>query len=368
MQVSTSANPRGHVVSRAPDGGPPGGGGAAPADPPSDGAGPASALRRWLHPRKIGAVYLWLAIIVVLSIVEPDLFLTDSTARAIANNYAIAGMAALAVLIPLVAGTFDVSVGATMSLSSVVVGKLLLETDTPMAVAIAIGVLMGALVGLANGIVVVVLRIPSLIGTLAVSGIVGAIAVGVSGNRTLAGPRLFGDFSEDLAQADISGFTRPVVFVLVLMVVLGIVLEQTQVGRYLYAVGFNAQASHLAGLRVAALKIGALVAGGVLAAFTGVVLTARLASAAPSIGNPYLLPAFAAVFLGATQFRDLRFNAWGTAVAVFMLGTGQYGLLLVGAPSWTADVFQGIALIGAVGLTHFGSRRGGVAGDGAGMA
>lgn len=354
-------------MSRAPDGDPLAGTPTAAAAPPG-GGGAAAVLRRWLSPRKIGAVYLWIAIIVVLSLVEPELFLTDSTARAIANNYAIAGMAALAVLIPLVAGTFDVSVGATMSLASVVVGKLLLETDTPMWVAIALGVAMGALVGLVNGIVVVVLRIPSLIGTLAVSGIVGAIAVGVSGNRTLAGPGLFGTFSEDLAQSELFGYTRPVAFVLVLMLLLGLVLEQTQVGRYLYAVGFNADAARLAGLRVAALKIGALMAGGVLAAFTGVVLTARLASAAPSIGNPYLLPAFAAVFLGATQFRDLRFNAWGTAVAVFMLGTGQYGLLLVGAPSWTADVFQGVALIGAVGLTHLGSRRGGVAGDGAGLA
>ena len=70
------------------------------------------------------------------------------------------------------------------------------------------------------------------------------------------------------------------------------------------------------------------------------------------------------MFLGATQFRDLRFNAWGTIVAVFMLGTGQYGLLLAGAPSWSTDVFQGAALIVAVGITHFGSRNSGAAGEG----
>ncbi len=255
-----------------------------------------------------------------------------------------------------------------MSLASVVVGTLLLETQLPMGVVVLIGVGVGAVVGLVNTIVVVALRIPSLIGTLAVSGIVGACAVGVSGNRTLAGPRMSADFSQQFAQAKQIGFTRPVLFVLILMVVLGLVLEQTQLGRYLYAVGFNSEAARLAGLRVAALKGISLVVGGTLAAFAGVVLTARLASSTPAIGNPYLLPAFAAVFLGATQFRNLRFNAWGTVVAVFMLGTGQYGLLLAGAPSWTADVFQGVALILAVGLTHFGSRRTGTSTEGAGIS
>jgi ribose transport system permease protein len=150
------------------------------------------------------------------------------------------------------------------------------------------------------------------------------------------------------------------------MVILGLFLEQTQTGRYLYATGFNADAVRLAGLRVSLLKCGAILVGSTLAALAGVVLTARLASATPTIGNSYLLPAFAAVFLGATQFRNLRFNAWGTVVAVFMLGTGQYGILLIGAPSWAGDLFQGLALIAAVGITHFGSRRSGLAAEDSG--
>ncbi|HTN99730.1 MAG TPA: ABC transporter permease [Microthrixaceae bacterium] len=336
----------------------------AEADTEVDGVGGTTSSRQnlkgLLSPRKIGAIYLWAAIIVLFGILKPDLFLTVDTLKAIGNSYSIAGLAALAVLLPLVTASFDVSVGATMSLAGVVVGKLLLETSLPITVVVLIGLGVGLLVGLANTIVVVVLRIPSLIGTLAVSGVVGAFAVGVSGNQTLAGPRLSAEFSQQLAQAKILGFTRPVLFVLVLMVVLGLLLEQTQLGRYLYAVGFNANAAHLAGLRVAALKCFSLMMGGMIGAFAGIVLVARLASATPATGTPYLLPAFAAAFLGATQFRNLRFNAWGAVVAVFMLGTGQYGLLLLGAPSWTADVFQGLALIFAVGLTHFGSRQSGI--------
>jgi ribose transport system permease protein len=217
----------------------------------------------------------------------------------------------------------------------------------------------GAAVGLVNSVVVVALRIPSLIGTLAVMGIVGAVAIGVSGNKTVSGPRLAGSFGE-IAQGSVHDFAWPVIYVVVLMILLGIFLEQTQTGRYLYATGFSADAARLAGLRVARLQTGSLVIAGILGAWAGIVLTAQLSSSTPSAGSSYLLPAFAAVFLGATQFRDLRFNAWGTVVAVFMLATGQYGLLLSGAPQWTPDVFQGTALIAAVGVTQIGSRRRGV--------
>ena len=100
-----------------------------------------------------------------------------------------------------------------------------------------------------------------------------------------------------------------------------------------------------------------MVLSGVLGAFAGVILTAHVASASPNSGDTYLLPAFAAVFVGATQFKAKRFNALGTLIAVYMLGTGQYGLVIAGAPTWTPNLFQGVALIAAIGLTHLGSSR-----------
>jgi len=311
----------------------------------------------WWSPRKIGAIYLWIAIIILFGAMEPDLFLSDQTVKGIANSYAITGIAALAVLVPLVAGVFDVSVGATMTLTGIVVAKLLSETSLPIWVIVLIGLGCGLVVGLMNSIVVVVLRIPSLIGTLAILGIVEAIAVGVSGNQIISSTRLSGEFSRDIVASQVFGFTRPVIYVLVIMVILGLFLEQMQVGRFLYAVGFNAPAARLAGLRTKSLQFVAFLIGGMVAAVAGMVLAGSVSSASPGAGSPYLLPSFAAVFLGATQFRDLRFNAWGTIVAVFMLGTGEYGLLLVGAPRWMPDVFQGVALIIAIAITQFGGRE-----------
>ena len=315
-------------------------------------ARPHASWLGWLAPRRIGAVYVWLMIIAVFASIKPEVFWSAQTASGIANSYAVAGLAALALLVPLSAGTFDISIGATMSLVGVVVSKLLLSTSLPIIVVVLLGLLVGVAVGLVNSIIVVGLKIPSIIGTLAVLGIADALAIGVSGNATLSGPRLSGSFSSGLTGAAFSDYGWPFIYVLVLMLMLGVVLERTQFGRFVYAVGFNPAAARLAGLRVPLLQLVSLVLGGMIAAAAGIVLTAQLSSSTPSSGDSYLLPAFAAVFLGSTQLRSPRFNAWGTVVAVFMLATGQYGLLLVGAPSWTPNVFQGVALIAAVALTR----------------
>lgn len=335
-----------------------------PAEPtaPRQGDRPSPSQRgpswRWLSPRRIGAIYVWAVIILVFGVMKPALFLANQTASGIADSYAVAGIAALALLVPLSAGAFDVSIGATMSLVSVVVAQLLLTTKMAAWLIVLLGLAIGLAVGVINSVIVVILKVPSLIGTLAVMGIADALAIGVSGNATLSGPRLSGAFSSGLVSNVVSNYQSPVLYVLILMLVLGILLERTQFGRYIYAVGFNASAARLAGLRVQLLQAASLIIGGLIAAWAGIVLTAQLSTSTPSIGDSYLLPAFAAVFLGSTQFRAPRFNAWGTVVAVFMLATGEYGLLLSNAPSWTPQVFQGVALIAAVAFTRVGTRRG----------
>ena len=214
-------------------------------------------------------------------------------------------------LVPLVAGVFDVSVGATMTLTGIVVAKLLSETSLPIWVIVLLGLGCGLVVGLMNSIVVVVLRIPSLIGTLAILGIVEAIAVGVSDNQIISSTRLSGEFSRDVVASQIFGFTRPVLYVLIIMVVLGLFLEQMQVGRFLYAVGFNAPAGAVGGPPHEVPPV-----RGVSHRWDDRVdrrhgpRRLRLVRVHQERVRQYLLPSFAAVFLGATQFRDFRFNVW----------------------------------------------------------
>ena len=131
------------------------------------------------------------------------------------------------------------------------------------------------------------------------------------------------------------------------------VMENTPLGRRVYATGGNEAATRLAGVRTHLVITGAFVASGTVAAGVGVLLASRLGTGDPTSGPSFLLPAFSAVFLGATQFRAGRFNVWGTIVAVYVLAVGVKGLQLAGAPVWIPDLFNGGALLLAVGLANF---------------
>lgn len=306
-------------------------------------------LREALSYRNIGAIYVWILLIVIFSIWKPSLFPHIQTAKTILNEYSVTAIAALSLVVPLATGLFDLSVGATMGLTGIVSGWLLTHTGMSPAVAFLLAVLVGVAVGFFNSLVVVVMRIDSFIGTLATGAILSAVTLGVSGDQTFTA-RLNGGFAKT-ASANLGGVQVPVLYMLVLMAVIGYFLEQTVFGRYSYATGYSAEVARLVGVRVRRLRTASLVISGTLAGFAGVVLTARIQAADPSNGPSYLIPAFSAAFLGATQFRHGRFNPWGTVVAVLLLGTGSVGLLLAGSPNWAPQVFQGAVLIAAVGLT-----------------
>ena len=121
------------------------------------------------------------------------------------------------------------------------------------------------------------------------------------------------------------GITVPTYLMIILAFVVWYVLERTPVGRRMYAAGYNPDGARLAGVNVARLKIGALIAGGVIAAIAGVLLTSRLNTGEPTVGPGLLLPALTAVFLGSTQFKGGRFNVWGTVLAVYVLAVGHQG-------------------------------------------
>jgi ribose transport system permease protein len=122
----------------------------------------------------------------------------------------------------------------------------------------------------------------------------------------------------------------------------------------MYAIGFDAETARLTGLPVARLRTISLLVSGVIAAFAGIILAASVGSADPNVGASYLIPAFSATFLGATQFRGGRFNTWGTLVAVFLLATGDYGMIEVGGPTWATSIFEGVVLLIAIGFVSQG--------------
>jgi ribose transport system permease protein len=308
-----------------------------------------------LSYRNIGAVYVWGVLIIIFSVWKPSLFPTSQTAKTVVNQYAITGLAALAVVMPLAAGVFDLSIGSTIGFAGVFAGWSLNTLGLPLGLAVALTLVAGLAIGALNAIVVVKMNIDSFIGTLATGSIIGAATLWVSGNEIIVG-KVSGNFTK-IASTSIAGVQLPVIYMLVAMLVLGFVLEQTVFGRRVYASGYGPEVSRLVGLRVGRIRTLSLLFSGLVGSFAGIALASRIGSADPSVGPEYLIPAFSAAFVGASQFRHGRFNPWGTVVAVLMIGTGSVGLLLAGTPSWTPQVFQGAVLIAAVGITQLQRRR-----------
>ncbi|MEV0637440.1 ABC transporter permease [Streptomyces sp. NPDC050619] len=301
--------------------------------------------------RNIGAVYVWLLIAVLFSLWAPDTFPTVTTVKQVLNGNAVAGLVALSVVLPLAARVFDLSVAFTMSLTSVLTAYFMVSAGLGAGTAIALAMTAAALIGVVNGIVVVVLRVDSFIATLATGALIQSLITMVTNDSSITGVQLLAKPFANIAQLDAGGITLPVLYLLLAATAIWFLLEHTATGRRLYATGFNADAARLQGVRTNRLRFLTLVASALLSGLAGVVFASSVGSGSPTAGTPYLLSAYAAAFVGATQLRAGRFNAWGTVIAVLLLGTGITGLGLATSAQWAASLFTGSVLIVALVLT-----------------
>jgi ribose transport system permease protein len=310
---------------------------------------PSPRLRQWLSVRNIGALYVLLLICVVFALWVPETFLTWQTVKIIANDHAVTALLALSLIVPLAAGVYDLSIGYSMGLAAIVVAWLMAHTGVGVSTAIALAMLSALAVGLVNAVVVVVIGIDSFIATLATGALVEGMIIAISGNVEIL-PRT-GALSS-ISNWNVALVSLPVFITLAIAVLLWLFLEHSETGRYVYATGFGSEAARLSGVRIDAIRFGSLLISSGIAGIAGVLVTGRVGVGSPTIGPPYLLPAFAAAFLGATQLKPGRFTAWGTLLAVALLGTVTVGLSLASVPAWVPFFFNGFALIAAVGLAR----------------
>ena len=299
--------------------------------------------------RRLSALYILAVLFVAFALWVPDTFLSLSTWRSLLDGQALTALAAVALMIPVSAGAFDLSIGMQIGFTSMLVSWLLVNQGMSPLAAVPITILVGALLGAANALFVTLFRIDSFIATLGMSSVLVAATNWLSGGAQILNlPQKFADFST----ARLFGVTTPVYLMLLVALVVWYVMENTPLGRRVYATGGNEAATRLAGIRTKLIVTGAFIASGTVAAGVGLLLASRLGTGDPTSGPSFLLPAFSAVFLGATQFRAGRFNVWGTVVAVYVLAVGVKGLQLGGAPVWIPDLFNGAALLLAVGLAN----------------
>lgn len=304
---------------------------------------------------RFSGFYLWAIIIVVFGTWKSSLFLTSGTLHSVASEQAITAMLALAVLIPLAAGAYDLSVGANINLATIVAVVLQTNRNWGMWPSILVAIAVSTLIGVANAFVVVKLRVNSFIATLGMASIIAAAQSVVSGEQQPLPPTSQPWLS--LTQRTVGGFQIVVLYLLVLALLVWWLTQYTPAGRYLYAVGGNSEAARLAGVRTNRLMFLSLVASGLICGIAGV-FYASLSGPSLTFGPAMLLPAFAAVFLGSTQLLPGRFNVWGTLIAVYALATGVKGLQLVTGVQWLSDLFNGLALIVAVSFAVWRQRSG----------
>src|SRR5215204_4252212 len=228
--------------------------------PPARTAPPrARRLAHGLAFNRIGAVYVWLGIIVLFSLWVPETFPNLATAKQILNANAITALAAMSITIPLSARVFDLSFAGVITLTGVVVAHLIAKDGVPLVPAIAIALAVG--VGVINAVVVVVMKIDSFIATLATGSLIAALITMVTNEVPITDAKL-GEAFAKIGQTSVDGVTLPVFYCVVVAVAIWYLLEHTASGRRLYATGFNPDAARLAGVRTDRLRFLSLVASG----------------------------------------------------------------------------------------------------------
>jgi ribose transport system permease protein len=305
---------------------------------------------------RFSGLYIWAAFIVIFAIWIPQYFLASATVHSIASSQAVPAIVAIAVLIPLAAGAYDLSVGSMTNFCAILVIVLQLNYHMNMWLALVLSIAAGVLMGVVNGFLVVRLHIDSFIATLGTSVVILALQGVISAENQP--PSVTSQAWANLTQSTVGGFQIVIVYLIVVAFVVWWALEHTPAGRYIYAIGGNREAARLSGVNVGKWEWVTLASSGGLCGLAGVLYGSQ---SGPSLtfGTGLLLPAFAAVFLGSTQIRAGRVNLWGTMLAVFLLATGVTGLQLVTGVQWLNDMFSGVALILAVGFAVWRQRHSG---------
>jgi ribose transport system permease protein len=293
-------------------------------------------------------------VFIVFGIARPDSFPTWGNAVVTLDQQAPVIIGGLAVMLPLLTDSIDLSVAANISLANIVLAVLTTNYQLPVGVAVLAAILVSGLIGVANGVIMEYLHVSSFVGTLGMATLLTGIGLAFSNSADIltVPPAVV-----SMVRTQVVGLPLSVYFAAIALVIVGFVLHFLPVGRKLRAVGANPRAAELTGIRPSRFRILAFTAGGLFAGVAGVVLTGQIGSAtAAGSANGMLLPIFAAVFLGSTAFTPGRPNVLGLLVAALFLAFVSSGLVMIGAPIWESPLVNGAALIAAVALSAWALR------------
>jgi len=297
--------------------------------------------------RHYTVVFALLVTIVVFGILRPKTFLALSDIKTILTGQSALFALALTLTVALGAGEIDLSIGGGLGFSSVLIAYLSAVKGIPVSISLAISLVAMLAVAAVNSYLIVKIQVNGLITTLAMGTILDGLSQAVSNSSTI------GNIPSSILhvmQRRFLGIGLPFWYSVVVGIVIWYALHHMQSGRFLYFTGEGREAARLAGIRVNRIRTISLFVSAIGAWFAGFVLVGQTGAAQAGTGDPYLLPAYAATFLGAATIKPGRFNPIGTFVAVLLLAVGTTGLQLFGLTDWVTNVFDGAILIVAIGL------------------
>lgn len=306
-----------------------------------------------------GLVILTAILILLFSVLLPNTFPTLLNLRSIVSDKAIILILSLGVMIPMSAGRIDLTVGYGIVLWHILAISLQTLYGFSWPVAVLTVLLLGAIMGMLNGLLVEVAKIDSFIATLGTGTVLYALALWHSGGRQIVGQlpdSFYGLSTKMVLGLPITGF-----YVIILALLMWFVYEYTPLGRYLYAIGASPKAAALNGIPVRKYVMGSFIASGVLTALAGVLLAAKLRIGQASVGLEFLLPALVGAFLGSTTIKPGRVNVWGTVIGIIILAVGISGIQQFGGSFWVEPMFNGVTLLIAIGIAGYAQRRKGAA-------
>lgn len=294
---------------------------------------------------KLGPLLGLLLIVVIITILNPS-FMTTSNILNVLRQVSISALIAFGMTFIILTGGIDLSVGSTLALTGAIAATLLASGMDPI-LTMCIALLLGAILGAVNGIIIAKGKVAPFIATLATMTIYRGLTLVYTEGRPVSG---LGDSVsfQMLGKGYFFGIPVPVVTTAIAFAVLYFILHKTTFGRRVYAVGGNEDASRLSGINVDRIKIAVYSLTGMLAALSALILTSRLNSAQPTAGTSYELDAIAAVVLGGTSLTGGKGWIFGTLVGALIIGVLNNGLNLIGVSSFFQQVVKGAVILFAV--------------------
>jgi ribose transport system permease protein len=304
--------------------------------------------------RESGGLIVLLVAVGALTLASPE-FLTGNNLANLARQVAIFGILAIGQLVVILTGGIDLSVGSILGLAGAVTAQLLVS-GVPIVPAILIGVVVGGVLGIANGVLVTRFKLPPFIATLGMLGIARGIVLVITDANTIQG---LPDGFQTVANGTVLGIPNLLIVFAIITAIAWFVLNRTVFGRYVYAVGSNPEAARLAGVPVAMVTTAVYVISGVLAAVGGVLLTSRLGAGVPTAGTGFELQAIAACVIGGASLSGARGSAIGAACGALIIGVLNNGGNLLAINAFYLQIAIGALVLVAVGFDQMNTRKAG---------